>query len=104
MRTEDNTPELEFDHLAVERNSFADAYFIAHSTISPIAFAYCKGRNLYIFSSFISVCIAALSYILFRHCYADNCHLFFILLALFFMIVWPSIIKGRGAKIFVPTR
>ena len=36
MRTEDNTPELEFDHLAVERNSFADAYFIAHSTISPI--------------------------------------------------------------------
>ncbi len=36
------------------------------------SFAYCKGRNLYIFSSFISVCIAALSYILFRHCYADN--------------------------------
>ena len=100
MRTEDNTPELEFDHLAVERNSFADAYFIAHSTISPIHLPIVKA-GVCISLAVLSASVLPLYHTFFSGIVMPTIAIcFFILLALFFMIAWPSIIKGRGAKIF----
>lgn len=100
MRAEESIPKLKFDNLSVERNSFADAYFIAHSTISPIYLPIVKAGIC------VSLAVLSASVLPFYSTFFSSIIIpviaisFFILLALFFIIVWPGIIKGRGAKIF----
>ncbi len=100
MTEQDRIPALSFDRLSAGRDSFSNAYLIARSTVSPIHLPIIKAGiclslailsasvlPLYItfFSGFVMPVIAVS---------------FFVLLSLFFAIVWPGIIKGRGAKIF----
>ena len=100
MRAEDNIPELKFDNLSIERNSFADAYFIAHSTISPIYLPIVKA-GICVSLAVLSASVLPLYRTFFSGVVVPVIAIsFFILLALFFMVVWPGIIKGRGAKIF----
>ena len=100
MRAEDNIPELKFDHLSIERNSFADAYFIAHSTISPIYLPIVKA-GICVSLAVLSASVLPLYHTFFSGIVVPVIAIsFFLLLALFFMVVWPGIIKGRGAKIF----
>ena len=96
MRAEDNIPELKFDHLSIERNSFADAYFIAHSTISPIYLPIVKA-GICVSLAVLSASVLPLYHTFFSGIVVPVIAIsFFLLLALF----WPGIIKGRGAKIF----
>lgn len=100
MRAEDNIPELKFDNLSIERNSFADAYFIAHSTISPIYLPIVKA-GICVSLAVLSASVLPLYHTFFSGIVVPVISIsFFLLLALFFMVVWPGIIKGRGAKIF----
>ena len=100
MRAEDNIPELKFDNLSIERNSFADAYFIAHSTISPIYLPIVKA-GICVSLAVLSASVLPLYHTFFSGIVVPVIAIsFFLLLALFFMVVWPGIIKGRGAKIF----
>ncbi len=99
MRAEDNIPELKFDNLSIERNSFADAYFIAHSTISPIYLPIVKGRNLRIFGS-LSASVLPLYHTFFSGIVVPVIAISFSSSGSLFMVVWPGIIKGRGAKFF----
>lgn len=100
MRAVDSIPELTFKSLYVERNLYANAYLLAHSTISPIylpivragicislAILAASALPFYItfFSGFVAPVIAIC---------------FFVLLANFFLFVWPGIVRSRGAKIF----
>ena len=100
LTEQDRIPALSFDRLSAGRDSFSNAYLIARSTVAPIHLPIIKAGiclslailsasvlPLYItfFSGFVMPVIAVS---------------FFVLLSLFFAIVWPGIIKGRGAKIF----
>ena len=100
MSTEDSIPELTFDDLCIERDSFSNAYLIAHSTISPIYLPLVKA-GICLSLAVLSASILPLYQMFFSSVMIPAIAIsFFILLALFFMIVWPGIIKGRGAKIF----
>ena len=95
MRAEDNIPELKFDNLSIERNSFADAYFIAHSTISPIYLPIVKA-GICVSLAVLSASVLPLYHTFFSGIVVPVIAIsFFLLLALFFMVVWPGIIKGR---------
>ena len=100
MPVENSIPEMTLENLHVERNLYANAYFIAHSTISPIylpivragiclslAILAASALPFYItfFSGFVAPVVAIC---------------FFVLLAVFFIFIWPGIVKGRGANIF----
>ena len=99
MRAEDNIPELKFDNLSIERNSFADAYFIAHSTIYPIYLPIVKA-GICVSLAVLSASVLPLYHTFFSGIVVPVIAIsFFLLLALFFMVVWPGIIKGRGAPL-----
>ncbi|MFR1214531.1 MAG: hypothetical protein ACLSCV_07305 [Acutalibacteraceae bacterium] len=83
MRAEDNIPELKFDNLSIERNSFADAYFIAHSTISPIYLPIVKA-GICVSLAVLSASVLPLYRTFFSGVVVPVIAIVFILLALFY--------------------
>lgn len=100
MRVEDSIPEITIENLHVERNLYANAYLLAHSTISPIYLPVVRAGIC------LSLAILAASALPFYLTFFSGFMIpvigigIFLLLAIYFMFVWPILVRGRGAKIF----
>ncbi len=100
MQTNDSTPYITFEHLFITRSLYANAYFIARSTASPINLPFVRA-GICMSLAILTASVLPLYLTLFSSFIIPMVGIcFFILLTIFFMFILPCVVKGQGAKIF----
>lgn len=100
MQFNDSDPYLKLENLLVKRNVYANAYFIARSTVSPICLPFVRA-GICISLAILIASALPLYYTFFLSFVIPMIIIsFFVLLAVFFMFILPCIVRGQGAKIF----